>query len=332
MGCKMLKIIESIASTYTSKSDMIEFNNMLVCAYTMSFDCDRNSETRIIYQISKDGGESWERHELVPVCRGVPYWDNIKLSKNQHSLYIFVNSVEREDVGVEILYFKSSDLIHWSNPKSINILGVLSGAPLFLNNKSVLIPIHSKNRKTGYYQQKIYYSDNFEAWHQCSKLPFLEYHDFCDSQLYSVDNELGLLMREKSVNNWDMFCSKSNDDGITWDRPLKVPFKGCSRPKIEIYQNKLIVFFSFDKLENMKLNNKVVIAISNLNEFHKTPYRCNFSTYTYTDLYGDQNCELCLGNAGCIYSETGDIITTTYFVKNNIGNIAVNILKGSGLI
>ena len=196
--------------------------------------------------------------------------------------------------------------------------------------KNVLIPIHSKNRKTGYYQQKIYYSDNFEVWHQCSKLPFLEYHDFCDSQLYSVDNELGLLMREKSVNNWDMFCSKSNDDGITWNRPLKVPFKGCSRPKIEIYQNKLIVFFSFDKLENMKLNNKVVIAISNFNEFHKTPYRCNFSTYSYTDLYGDQNCELCLGNAGCIHSETGNIITTTYFVKNNIGNIAVNILKGSG--
>lgn len=239
-------LIGTISSDYETWADVYNYNGVLYCVYTKTVDNRDHSETSIVVSSSNDEGNTWNSEILTFQKKGVPFWCRPRFLKgNTDQLIIFINLVENTEKSGEI-YFIEYLTSGWSTPKATDVFGILSGNPIMLISRKILLPVHNLNSATMCYQQYIYQSNDMERWKRVTCISKIGY-DFGDAQIIEKNHEIIVLVREKSISGWDLFMLTSNDNAIQWNTLNKVAFKCGGKFSIGVNGDNLYMAFCRDK-------------------------------------------------------------------------------------
>ena len=239
-------LIGTIFSDYETWADVYNYNGVLYCVYTETVDNIDHSETSIVVSSSNDEGNTWNSEILPFQKNGVPFWCRPKFLKgNTDQLIIFINLVENIQKSGEI-YMIEYNHGKWNSPKSTDVYGILSGNPIALFSGKILLPVHSINHATMYYQQYIYQSNDMRNWRSATSISKKGY-DFGDAQIVEINHEIVILIREKTVSGWDLFILTSNDNGEQWNTLNKVAFKCGGKFSTGVNGDNLYMVFCRDK-------------------------------------------------------------------------------------
>lgn len=243
-------LVGTIFSDYETWADVYNYNGVLYCIYTETVDNEDHSETSIVVSSSKDEGKTWSDEKLPFQKNGIPFWCRPKFLKGKSDrLIFFCNLVENIDKSGEIYMLEYKDG-KWNPPVSTDVYGVLSGNPVVLQCEKIILPVHTMNSITKYYQQHIYQSHDMRKWKGISFSR--EGYDLGDAQIVEWNNKIIAFIREKCISGWDLFIVTSDDDGNQWSPLKKVTFKGGCKFSTSVYKNIYMVFSRDKYLDNRK--------------------------------------------------------------------------------
>lgn len=289
MKDEIIRTVGTISSDYETYADVYHYKGAIYCVYTETTDHVDHSETVLVVASSRNQGQSWSLERLPFKKSGVPFWCRPRFLKgNTNRLIIVCNLTQKIDQDGEIYmieYFSGS----WMQPQNLEIYGILSGNPIALKSGDFLLPVHSRNEETAYYEQHIYKSNDFMTWN--SSVLSKDGYDLSNAQIVEWKNNILLLAREKTISGWDMYFSISKDNGSTWETIKKVAFKGVCNFAIDVYRENVYMAFSRDMYNDRRKTLKVAntdlyqfLKNYKLAQFYALAENKNYSFFSETNI------------------------------------------------
>ena len=208
----------------------------------------RNNQSEIYHSYSNDNGQTWNGPNRLTFnsTRKSCIFD-ISIYSNGNNFYAVWKDYRYG--SSEILFKKSSDNgLTWDDDQRLTADYTPSYMPFLSYSKSNLYIV-------------------YEDWDSVSKIAFLKSNDGGNSwsnkvQLTGIQNNgdsenpylfakgdiLYLLWQNKESSNYNIFFSKSNDDGKTWDDAKQITYSSNAsfNPKMHVYnQNVIIIWQEF---------------------------------------------------------------------------------------
>ncbi len=269
-----------IKSTYETLPDLWSDGDHLYMTYTEAEDIETTTYTRLLLKTFSE--DALDRTiSLGRDTRGVPYWHNPRFLKGASEPIVFFVSAQTLHGHGDIVYFcphTSGDTEYIET----GIEGSLCSAPLLLPSGKVLLLTFEKNPQTGYYQEWVHMSfPSLKDWRRSARPFHVDGCHFIGSELVLLDDgTLMALLRNAADDGWDLYQSLSRDEGETWTKPVKLPFKGGHKPCINRCGDNLTIGFGRDLVfaQKNRMNKDVLLNKVSLELVSGTPRKSVFET------------------------------------------------------
>ncbi len=311
-----------IDSNYETVPDLLKHNEELYLVFTETIEEDKKAITSIKCSKLSNRTGIWENLDFKYKKYGVPYWKNAKFLKNNKTIVVFSTLTEKKCGFGEIFFFKLNDFNQWDEPKSTGIMGVLSGSPIVLKQGRIILLVHYKNEYSGFYEQSVYYSDDLIKWTKGEKEIKSNSYNFSDSALVEIgENQLLMIIKESSPNGWDLFKSTSENNGISWTSPVKLPFRGGENPYADLYEDSIVISFS-NEVSGIT-DKPIVLAKVKKDDIMHNHMKSEFQTLITKDDYISDDSKI-YGYSSWVKGDNNSILAVQYILKITHGLVCID--------
>lgn len=306
----------------------------LICVFSECIHHGDRSYTRIMLTESTDRGRTWSlKHALTEGTANKFYYYNcprISLLKNDRIVIIVdkishfgidekIESDEKINRAVNILYFSNDDGVSWSQPVNTTLCGIVPDKLIMLDNERILICAHHASQ--GKLAQFLKYSDdNGKNWSKEITVAADLRYDLCEASLLPLGKGcIVAFMRENSGIGHDCKKTISYDNGESWGAVIDFPLPGCHRPVSGLLHDGRI-FITYRFLQGGKCWGSIAqnffAALSD--QESALALRRNDAWVKIIPVDYDASPHADLGYSGWVEFPDGEIYIVNYIVDDNI--------------
>lgn len=217
-----------------AKSD----DGALICVFTECAHHGDRSNSRIVFSVSRDGGETWGwKRPLTEYSQSDCFWNNARISRlSDGRLYIVCDKAfPDEGIRSEIYMWVSDDGSVWSRPIRLPCYGIVPSKLTELEygpHRGRRIIIAHTRGENDLYTVRSWYSDDLGAtWSEPVVVAEDKKYKLCEAAPIQLKSgKLAVFLRENSGEGLDAFKVISDDGGESYGRLGVAPLPACHRP------------------------------------------------------------------------------------------------------
>ncbi|WP_036915309.1 sialidase family protein [Prevotella sp. P6B4] len=235
VGVKTVTVFKASEASdhYANGVVLAAFKGALYCMWQSSPKDEDSDDTRVLYSISTDEGNSWSKPMVLAAPNQDCYCTSGGWLVNGDTLLAFIDIWQKglSPRGGKTCYMTSADGLSWSKMQPVRMAdgsemnGVLEQDPYRLPDGRIIGATHFM---PGLHLCPVYTDDprGVSGWHKGE----FEYKDLGKtsreiepSQYVRPDGTIVMLFRDQS-SSFRKLASKSKDRGLTWTQPMLTSF------------------------------------------------------------------------------------------------------------